>query len=348
LRIIFKNLNTLWSIINAINAGAELADIIEAVGSKLSNLFDILAVSILLKEGLDLYIYCDESSGRLFIDEVARNTIKTFTFITGDRLKHEQVRTHLESRQFESRWRKASNARLKSHVSLPLINEGKVLGCVSINSGVTNAFDAQALQFFSLITYQMASSIKHSQVISSMKDMTIYDTLTRVFNRRHFNQVLEDELKNAFRTKQPLSIIMVDIDHFKAINDRYGHEEGDRALIHIASILKASLRKHDIVARFGGEEFLVMLPRAIMKDAVVIAERIRRSIEATPLSVDGEEVHLTVSLGVAAVPVIWPESKEELIKCADTALYEAKGKGRNRVCFYVPTKDPPAKGILVK
>jgi hypothetical protein len=137
LRIIFKNLNTLWSIINAINAGAELADIIEAVGSKLSNLFDILAVSILLKEGLDLYIYCDESSGRLFIDEVARNTIKTFTFITGDRLKHEQVRTHLESRQFESRWRKASNARLKSHVSLPLINEGKVLGCVSINSGVT-------------------------------------------------------------------------------------------------------------------------------------------------------------------------------------------------------------------
>jgi diguanylate cyclase (GGDEF)-like protein len=348
LRIIFKNLNTLWSIINAINAGAELADIIEAVGSKLSNLFDILAVSILLKEGLDLYIYCDESSGRLFIDEVARNTIKTFTFITGDRLKHEQVRTHLESRQFESRWRKASNARLKSHVSLPLINEGKVLGCVSINSGVTNAFDAQALQFFSLITYQMASSIKHSQVISSMKDMTIYDTLTRVFNRRHFNQVLEDELKNVFRTKQPLSIIMVDIDHFKAINDRYGHDEGDRALIHIASILKASLRKHDIVARFGGEEFLVMLPRAIMKDAVVIAERIRRSIEATPLSVDGEEVHLTVSLGVAAVPVIWPESKEELIKCADTALYEAKGKGRNRVCFYVPTKDPPAKGILVK
>jgi GGDEF domain-containing protein len=268
LRIIFKNLRTLWSIINAINAGAELADIIEAAGSKLSNLFDILAVSILLKEGLDLYIYCDESSGRLFIDEVARNTIKTFTFITGDRLKPEQVRTHLESRQFESRWRKASNARLKSHVSLPLINEGKVLGCVSINSGVTNAFDAQALQFFSLITYQMASSIKHSQVISSMKDMTIYDTLTRVFNRRHFNQVLEDELKNVFRTKQPLSIIMVDIDHFKAINDRYGHDEGDRALIHIASILKASLRKHDIVARFGGEEFLVMLPRAIMKDAV--------------------------------------------------------------------------------
>ncbi len=279
---------------------------------------------------------------------MARNTIKTFTFITGGQVKPEQVRTHLERRQFESRWRKASNARLKSHVSLPLINEGKVLGCVSIASDVTNAFDAQALQFFSLITYQMASSMKHSQVISSMKDMAIYDTLTRVFNRRHLNQVLEDELRSAFRKKQPLSIIMVDIDHFKAINDRYGHDEGDRALIHIASILKESIRKNDIVARFGGEEFLVMLPRAMMKDAVVIAERIRRSVESTPLSVDGEEVRLTVSLGVAAVPVIWPESKEELIKCADTALYEAKGKGRNRVCLHVPTKDPPAKGILVK
>jgi diguanylate cyclase (GGDEF)-like protein len=348
LKIIFKNLKTLWSIINAINASPELADIIEATGSKLSNLFDILAFSVLLKEGLDLHIYCDKSSSQLFIDEVAKNTIKTFSFIAGNRLTPEQVRTHVERRQFESRWEGSSNGRLKSHISLPLINEGKVLGCASINSDLTNAFDAQALQFFSLITYQMASSMKHSQVISSMKDMAIYDTLTQVFNRRHLNQVLEEELRNSLRKKQPLSIVMVDIDHFKAINDRYGHDEGDKALIHIASMLKASLRKHDIVARFGGEEFLVILPKAIMKDAVVIAERIRRSIEATPLSMDGEEVHLTVSLGVAAVPAIWPDSKEEFIKCADTALYEAKGKGRNRVCFYVPTKDPPAKGILSK
>ena len=346
MRIIFKNLRTLWSIINAINASVELTNVIEATGSKLSQLFDILAFSILLKKDSDLYIYCDESSSRLFIDEVARNTIKTFSFITGERFAPEQIRTHIEKRRFELRRRGPSNSRLKSHISLPLINEGKVLGCTSLNSDHTNAFDAQALQFFSLITYQIASSMKHSQIISSMKDMAIYDTLTHLYNRSHLNQVLEIEFRNSLLKKQPLSIIMVDIDHFKAINDRYGHDEGDRALIHVASLLKASLRKHDIVARFGGEEFLVVLPKTILKDAVVVAEHIRRSVEGTPLSVGHNKVSLTVSLGIAAIPTIWPKSKEELIKCADTALYEAKEKGRNRVCFYVPKETTPEKEIL--
>ena len=326
----------------------ELADIIEAAGSKLSHLFDIVAFSILLKKDLNLYIYCHESSGRLFVDEVARNTIKTLTFLTGERLTPEQIRTHVERRRFESHRIEPSDGRLKSHISLPLINEGKVLGCTSLNSDRTNAFDAQALQFFSLITYQMASSLKHSQVFSSMKDMAIYDTLTNLYNRRYINQVLEAEFRDSSLKRQPLSIIMLDIDHFKAINDRYGHDKGDRALIHIASLLKESLRKHDIVARFGGEEFIVVLPKATMRDAVVIAERIRRSVEATPLSVGDEKVHFTVSLGIAAIPAIWPKSKEEFIKFADTALYEAKGKGRNKVCFYVPKKHTPEKGILLE
>jgi diguanylate cyclase (GGDEF)-like protein len=347
-RIIFKNLRILWSIINAINASVELPNIFEAAGSKLSHLFDVVAFSILLKEDLDLYIYCDESASPRFIDEVARNTIRTVTFLTGERLTPEQVHTHVERRRFESRWIGSSDGRLKSHISLPLIDEGKVLGCTSLNSDHADAFDAQALQFFSLITHQMALSMRQSQVMSSMKDMAIYDTLTHLYNRRHLDQVLEVELGNSILKKQPLSIIMVDIDHFKAVNDRYGHDEGDRALIHVASLLKESLRGHDTVARFGGEEFIVVLPKTIMKNAVVIAERIRRSIEATPLSGTDGKVNLTVSLGIAAIPAIWTESKEELIKCADKALYEAKDKGRNRVCFYTPTKETPAKGLLFR
>lgn len=345
MRIIFKSLKTLWSIINAINANVELPNIIETAGPKLSHLFDILAFSVLVKKDLDLYIYCDQSASQHFVDEVARNTIKTLAFFTGERLPSEQIRAHVERKRFESRRMEPSDGRLKSYISLPLINEGKVLGCTSLNSDQTNAFDAQALQFFSLITYQMISSMKTFQVISSMKDMATFDTLTHLYNRTYFNQVLEVEFKNSLQNRQPLSIIMVDIDHFKAINDQYGHDEGDRALIHIASLLKGSLRKHDIVARFGGEEFLIVLPKAIMKDAVVIAERIRKSVETTPLSGSKEKIHLTISLGIASIPAIWPESKEEFIKCADTALYEAKEKGRNRVCFYVSSTDPPAKGI---
>ncbi len=346
MRIIFKSLKILWSIINAIHSNVELPSIIEAAGSKLPQLFPIAAFSILLREGSDLYIYCDESSSQVFVDEVARNTIKTLAFMTGEQLPTDRVRTHVQRSRFESRRMGSSVGRLKSHISLPLIDEGKLWGCASLNSDSPNAFDAQALQFFSLITYQMVSSIKASQVISSMKDMVIYDTLTRLYNRRYLNQVLEFEFRKSSLEKTPLSIIMVDIDHFKAINDRYGHDEGDKVLIHVGSVLKECLRKHDIVARFGGEEFVIVLPKTIMKEAVVIAERIRRSVETTPLAVGQEKVHLTVSLGIAALPVVWAESKEELIKYADTALYEAKGKGRNRVCFYVPTSPPATKGVL--
>lgn len=346
MRIIFKNLKILWSIINAIQSTVELPGIIEAAGPKLPQLFDIRAFSILLREGRDLYIYCDESSSRVFVEEVARNTVKTLAFLTGEHLPADQIRTHVQRGRFESRGMGSSSGRLKSHITLPLIDEGKVLGCASLNGDFPNALDVQALQFFSLVTYQIVSSIKASQVISSMKDMAIYDTLTRLYNRRYVNQILEAEFRKSSLEKTPLSIIMVDIDHFKAVNDRYGHDEGDRALIHIASLLKGALRKHDIVARFGGEEFLVVLPKTIMKDAVVVAERIRRSAETTPLAVGQEKVHLTVSLGIASIPVVWPESKEELIKFADTVLYEAKGKGRNRVCFYVPTSPPATKGVF--
>jgi len=348
MRIIFKNLNTLWSIINAINASADLATIIEATGCRLSHLFDIVAFSTLLKEGLNLSIYCDDSSSPLLVEEVARNTIKTLAFLTGERLTPEGVRPHVERMRFESRWMGTSDGRLKSHMSLPMVNEGKVLGVTSLHSDHRDAFDAQALQFFSLITYQMASAMRHSQVLSSMKDMAIYDTLTHLYNRRYLDQVLQVEFENSTLKRQPLSIIMVDIDHFKAINDQYGHDEGDRALVHVASLLKGSLRKHDIVARFGGEEFVVVIPKMTMRGAVVIAERIRRSVEGAPLSTGERKIHLTVSLGVASIPAIWPESKEELIKCADTALYEAKGKGRNRVCFYVAPNTPIENELLLR
>ncbi|UCD72037.1 MAG: GAF domain-containing protein, partial [Syntrophobacterales bacterium] len=173
MRIIFKDLRILSTIINAINSNAELPNIIKAVGAKLPHLFDIAAFSILLRKDLDLYIYCDESTSQLFIDEVARNAIKTLAFLLGEQLPPEQIHRHIERKRFESRRTGSSGGRLKSHISLPLINEGKVLGCASLNSEAPNAFDAQALQFFSLIAYQTTSSMKASQVISSMKDMAV-------------------------------------------------------------------------------------------------------------------------------------------------------------------------------
>jgi diguanylate cyclase len=127
---------------------------------------------------------------------------------------------------------------------------------------------------------------------------------------------------------------MVDIDHFKKVNDTFGHTEGDQVLIKIASLLKNSIRKKDTVARYGGEEFILMLPEAGVAEAYRIAERIRRLVESTLFDLGKARLNLTVSLGISNFPQHGARSKEELVQMADQALYEAKRGGRNQVSIY--------------
>jgi diguanylate cyclase (GGDEF)-like protein len=227
-----------------------------------------------------------------------------------------------------------SKATLKSHLTLPLTVEGEILGCISLNSDQPNAFDAQDLQFLSVIGYQMAATLKHFQRFSSIKNIAIYDTLTGLHNRRYFEERLAVDAQKAFYGGTPLSLVMVDIDLFKKVNDTFGHTEGDQVLCQISSLLKSSVRKKDTVARYGGEEFILILPEAGLEESFVIAERIRRLVESTPLEVGGAQVNLTLSMGISNFPSHRAKSKEELVKMADQALYDAKRGGRNKVCIF--------------
>jgi diguanylate cyclase (GGDEF)-like protein len=141
------------------------------------------------------------------------------------------------------------------------------------------------------------------------------------------------EAQKAFYGGSSLSLVMIDIDHFKKVNDTFGHPEGDKVLREIASLLKASVRKKDTVARYGGEEFILILPDAGIEEALMIAERIRRLVENGPFEVGRAQVNLTVSLGISNFPNHRAKSKEELVQMADQALYDAK-RERNRVCIY--------------
>ncbi len=226
-------------------------------------------------------------------------------------------------------------ATLKSYLTLPLAVEGEIIGCISINSDQPNAFDAQDLQFFSVIGYQMAASLKHLQRLSSVKKEAIYDTLTGLVNRRYFEERITAEAKKAFLNGSALSIIMVDIDHFKRVNDTFGHAAGDKVLREVGSLLKSSVRRQDdMVARYGGEEFVLVLPGVTLEPASTIAERIRRSFQDTPIDIGETQLHLTISLGISNFPIHRVKSKEELVKMADLALYEAKRRGRNRVYVF--------------
>jgi len=334
-RLIFKNLNILRSTINAINMSFEIKEIVESAGHNLPNLFEFSAFGILWKEGSTIYLYQEESCPLSFTQEVAKNMVRVFSTLGEEPSDVTRVTLQVEKRKLRpTHMMMDSKATLKSYLTLPLAVEGEIIGCISLNSDQPNAFDAQDLQFFSVIGYQMAATLKHFQRFSSIKTIAIYDSLTNLYNRRYFEERLIGEAQKAFYGSSPLSLVMVDIDHFKKINDTFGHTEGDKVLQEIASLLKASVRKKDTVARYGGEEFVLILPEAGIEEATMIAERIRRLVEKTLFEVGKAQMNITVSLGISSFPIHHAESKEDLVRMADQALYDAKRGGRNRVCVF--------------
>jgi len=333
-RLIFKNLNILRSTINAISMTSDTKEIIESAGTNLPNLFDFSSFGVFWKEGLLLYLYQEESCPPSFTQSVVENMVKVFSVLGGEPIDVNRVALQVEKRKLKPDQMMNPRATSKSHLTLPLAVEGEIIGCISLDSDQPNAFDAQDLQFFSVIGYQVAATLKHFQRFSSIKDMAIYDTLTNVHNRRHFDERIGVETQKSFLSDTPLSLVMVDIDYFKKVNDTFGHTEGDKVLCKIASLLKNSVRKDDTVARYGGEEFALILPGAKLEVTSMIAERIRRLVETTLFEVGDAQIHLTISIGISNLPAHRARSKEELIKMADLALYHAKGEGRNRVCIF--------------
>jgi len=334
-RLIFKNLNVLRSTINAISTSVEIKEIVESAGNNLPNLFDFSSFGVFWKEDLLLFLYQEESCPTSFSREVVKNMMNVFSILGEESVDAERVTLQIEKRRLKAKQMVMDpKATLKSHLTLPLAVEGEILGCLSLNSDQPNAFDAQDLQFLSVIGYQMAASLKHFQRFISIKNMATYDTLTGLYNRRSFEERLEAEAEKSFRSGLPLSLVMVDIDHFKKVNDTFGHTEGDQILCKISSLLKNSVRRKDTVARYGGEEFILILPEAALQQSFVIAERIRQSVENTLFEVGRAQVNLTLSMGISNFPSHRVKSKEELIKMADQALYDAKRGGRNKVCIF--------------
>lgn len=157
------------------------------------------------------------------------------------------------------------------------------------------------------------------------------DMLTGLYNYRHLLDTLESELERTHRTRTPTALVMVDLDHFKKVNDTWGHEVGNQALKLVAKVVRSAIRKVDVPCRFGGEEFAVVLPGTHLPDAVKVAERIRADIESFPLQTEEESIPLTASLGVELYRAGMQLSVDEFIHLADGYLYRAKENGRNRV-----------------
>ena len=160
-----------------------------------------------------------------------------------------------------------------------------------------------------------------------------FDSLTGLYNRQSFDEALEREINRAKRHGQELSILFFDLDDFKAVNDSYGHQAGDEVLIRVAQIILEETRAEDFAARYGGEELVVILPETNKMNALVMGERIRRRVEATAMNFKDLQMRITISGGLASYPVNAMDAAD-LVKCADHALYRAKGSGKNNIAFF--------------
>jgi diguanylate cyclase (GGDEF)-like protein len=169
-----------------------------------------------------------------------------------------------------------------------------------------------------------------------MSESALRDGLTKAFNKRYFSERLDTEYQYAIRHDSPLSLIFLDIDHFKRINDLHGHQAGDYVLVVLANLVTNVLRNEDILARYGGEEFAIVSRGTEIDEGASLAERLRRSVEEHEFVYDGKRIPVTISVGVARAPRAGVHAPGELVVVADETMYEAKRSGRNRVCVARP------------
>ena len=213
----------------------------------------------------------------------------------------------------------------------PILHHGLVLGWVVLAS--STPFAEQVPRLLPLLMQGLGLALNNALMHADLQRVAALDPLTNIYNRRFGMKRLDEELSRAGRNHSPLALIMLDLDHFKRINDTFGHLSGDKVLVRTANVTREMLREGDILLRYGGEEFVVVLPGASVQDARDVAERIRFAISHTSIDVGDHALTVTASIGVTAMSGDKPVSPEELIAQADARMYAAKAAGRDRVVF---------------
>lgn len=215
----------------------------------------------------------------------------------------------------------------------PLMVEHQLIAALVIEGGNLNDF-----QKFEILASQLSLQVKKVQLYETVREISIIDGLTQVFVRRHFFERFSEELKRALRFRFPISVLMVDVDHFKSYNDKFGHLVGDKTLREVAQVIRENVRRVDVIGRYGGEEFIVVAPEIGRSGGIDLAERIRSAVAKKKFQLYDEEAQITVSVGVSSFPENISqhpndsmENLTRLIDKADEALYRAKQEGRNRV-----------------
>lgn len=218
----------------------------------------------------------------------------------------------------------------KSVICVPLLYKNEAIGvCYLYNNLSHGIFADEDKELLEVIMTQAAISLVNARLY----ELATVDGLTKLYINRHFQLLLQNELRRSRRYSHSCSLIMADIDHFKKVNDSYGHQFGDKVLHKTANLIKSNCRGTDIPARYGGEEFCILLPETNRNNAFIVAEKIRNSVKDHVFKYLNESIHITISLGIAEYPFN-ALNRDNLVEAADKALYISKETGRNRVTVY--------------
>lgn len=319
---------------------------------ELDDLFD--RVMGVIGESLKVDEYClmliDEPSGQLVIrashgmreDLIVNANVSVGVGVSGKVAQSGEL-VHLpDIRQIKDFfYYPGSNITQGSFLGVPLkLRGGKVIGVLNAHKPSPHAFVDSDIRFFSAVAEHVAVAIEHALVYQQTKELSNRDELTNLYNRRYFFERLEKEVERAKRYERILSLIMIDIDHFKNYNDSFGHLMGDALLKKLAQLMEHNLRKADVLARYGGEEFFILLPETDKEQARQVAEKLRRSVEEYDFHAERPELkpgRITLTLGLASLPRDGLDALS-LLDLADKALYFGKAQGRNRVSDEVPVE----------
>jgi diguanylate cyclase (GGDEF)-like protein len=321
-----RQLEAINTIAQQSTAVMELEDLLVRVCAVIQKAFQVSHVSLLLREDGDLVMRahqgaltpCSPPGGRFPVNQEPWACVisSSGTIIEKDlRGMPEPLRLFRES---------------ASRMSIPLISFGQTLGVLTLHSSQPNAFRENELQSLESVADICANSIQNAHYIERVKQLAYLDGLTGIFNRRFFELRILEEIERARRYGSGMAVIMADIDQFKQLNDEFGHLLGDEVLRQVSSLFHQQLRKIDVVCRYGGEEFAILLTQITTHQAVAIAEKLRRLVAS--FQFPGVPRTITISAGVAAFPA-HGKTRDEIVRAADSGLYAAKQAGRNRICL---------------
>ncbi len=330
-----RQLEAINAIAKHATAVLDLEDLLARVCGLIQQAFQVSHVSLFLREDQDLVLRAHHGTLTLRVPEGGRfpansepwaQVLATNSTITEADLMQAPAATRFY-------------AESASRMCIPLVSFGQVLGVLALDSAKANAFHEGDLQSLESVADICATAIQNAHYVERVKQLAYLDGLTGIFNRRFFELRIMEEIERARRYGTGMAVVMADIDQFKRLNDEFGHLLGDEVLRQVSSLFHQQVRKIDVVCRYGGEEFAILLTQTHASHAMSVAEKLRKAVESWQFP--GVPSSVTVSAGAAAFPD-HGTTRDELVRAADRGLYAAKQGGRNRVCLAVAARGSTA------